>query len=105
MATLLLHTQVQWLNEHSKTYRQDSGFYVQFCDDCGTAVPNRMVSSDDVCLPLGIVDGDFTGRLQAQVCWDSKWPWTTESPMASCCWQGLPGSVDALYQGLWGTQR
>ena len=100
LATLLLDSQVQWLSQHTHSYRKDSGFYVQFCRECGTGLPNRIGNSAYVWLPLGTVDDEFAGKLQAQVCLASQWPWAATSA-AACQWDHVPSSIEALYQGLW----
>jgi hypothetical protein len=71
--------QFKWLAGESLITRYDLAgakrFAVWFCPQCGTRVPHRIKSTENVLVPAGTLDGDPGIRPENSIFWKSKAAW------------------------------
>ena len=75
----LLVTQFKWLAGDSLVKRFDlpgaKRFAVAFCTECGTRVPHKINTTENMLIPAGLLDGDPGARPDSSIFWKSGAPW------------------------------
>ena len=75
--------QFKWLSGEALVKRFDlSGaqrFSVWFCAQCGTRVPHKIRTTENVLIPAGLLDSDPGMRPEYSIFWGSKAPWHVET--------------------------
>lgn len=71
--------QFKWLAGASLVKRFDlpgaKRFAVAFCTQCGTRVPHKVNTTENMLIPAGLLDGDPGERPSNSIFWKSKAPW------------------------------
>ena len=71
--------QFQWLGGESLVKRFDlhgaQRFAVWFCTQCGTRMPHKIKSTENMLIPAGVLNGDPGMRPQNSIFWKSKATW------------------------------
>src|SRR5215218_7897914 len=74
--------QFEWRKGEDRIRRYDmpqaERFSVWFCETCGTRVPHKIRTREDMLIPAGVLDQDPGMRPQNNIFWTSKAPWYTE---------------------------
>ena len=77
---LVPEAQFQWRAGESSVKRFDLAgamrFAVAFCPQCGTRMPHKIKSTDNVLVPAGVLDADPGMRPQNSIFWTSKPAWS-----------------------------
>ena len=72
-------TQFRWSagGEHVKRFDLPGAerFAVWFCPDCGTRLPHKIKTTDNMLIPAGVLDVDPGIRPTNSIFWGSKAPW------------------------------
>ena len=72
-------TQFRWLAGESLFKRFDlpsaKRFAVSFCPNCGTRVPHKVNTTQNMLIPAGVLDADPGARPDASIFWQSKAAW------------------------------
>ena len=80
-------TQFKWLAGESLVRHFElpgaKRFAVWFCPQCGTRMPHKVKSTENMLIPAGVLDGDPGMRPENSIFWKSKAAWYV-SP------QGIP---------------
>ena len=75
----LLVTQFKWLAGDSLVKRFDlpgaKRFAVAFCTECGTRVPHKINTTENMLIPAGLLDADPGARPDSSIFWKSGAPW------------------------------
>jgi hypothetical protein len=71
--------QFKWLGGEAFIKRFDlpgaKRFAVSFCSQCGTRVPHKLKTTENVLVPVGVLDGDPGMRPENSIFWDSRAGW------------------------------
>ena len=74
-------TQFKWLAGESLVKRFDlpraQRFAVSFCTECGTRVPHRVNTTENMLIPAGLFDADPGARPESSIFWKSNAAWYT----------------------------
>lgn len=77
--TFVAEKQFKWLSGENLITRFDvpgaKRFAVWFCRQCGTRVPHKIKTTDNMLLPLGLLDTKLDLRPEKSIFWDSKAEW------------------------------
>lgn len=72
-------TQFKWLAGESLLKHFDhpdaTRFAVSFCPQCGTRMPHKVKTTDNMLIPAGALDGDPGERPANSIFWKSKAAW------------------------------
>jgi hypothetical protein len=72
-------TQFKWLAGESLAKRFDlpgaKRFAVAFCTQCGTRVPHKINTTENMLIPAGVLDADPGARPNNSIFWKSKAAW------------------------------
>ena len=72
-------TQFKWLAGDSLVKRFDlpgaKRFAVAFCTECGTRVPHKINTTENMLIPAGLLDADPGARPDSSIFWKSGAPW------------------------------
>jgi hypothetical protein len=72
-------TQFKWLAGEALVKRFDlpgaKRFAVAFCTHCGTRVPHKINTTENVLIPAGLFDADPGARPANSIFWQSKAAW------------------------------
>ena len=72
-------TQFKWLAGDSLVKRFDlpgaKRFAVWFCPECGTRMPHKIKTTDNMLIPAGVLDNDPVARPTNSIFWKSKAVW------------------------------
>jgi hypothetical protein len=72
-------TQFRWRAGQSQVQRFDlpeaKRFAVCFCPRCGTRVPHKIATTENVLIPAGVLDADPGMRPENSIFWKSKAAW------------------------------
>ena len=73
--------QFKWLAGESLVKRFDlpgaKRFAVAFCTQCGTRVPHKINTTENMLIPAGLLDADPGARPANSIFWKSKAAWYT----------------------------
>ena len=76
-------TQFKWIAGESLTKRFDlpgaKRFAVAFCTQCGTRVPHKINTTENMLIPAGLLDADPGARPENCIFWKSKAAWYVSS--------------------------
>lgn len=50
-------------------------FGVHFCPTCGTRMPHKVKTTENMLIPAGCFDGDPGARPESSIFWQSRAPW------------------------------
>ena len=71
--------QFKWLAGESLVKRFDlpgaKRFAVSFCTQCGTRVPHKINTTENILIPAGLLDGDPGARPESSIFWTSRAAW------------------------------
>lgn len=71
--------QFRWLAGEALVKRFDlpgsKRFAVCFCPNCGTRVPHKVNTTENMLIPAGVLDGDPGARPENSIFWKSKAAW------------------------------
>ena len=71
--------QFQWVAGEASVKRFDlpgaKRFAVSFCPECGTRVPHKINTTENVLIPAGLLDGEIEVRPEQGIFWASKANW------------------------------
>jgi len=72
-------TQFKWTAGEALLKRfphpQSERFAVWFCANCGTRMPHKVNTTDNMLIPAGVLDADPDMRPTNSIFWKSKSPW------------------------------
>ncbi len=72
-------TQFKWTAGESLLKRfphpQSERFAVSFCTNCGTRMPHKVNTTDNMLIPAGVLDADPETRPTNSIFWKSKSAW------------------------------
>ena len=72
-------TQFQWTAGEERlkrfAYPQAQRFAVWFCSECGTRMPHKVNTTDNMLIPAGTLDADPGLQPANSIFWKSKAPW------------------------------
>ena len=72
-------TQFKWLAGEALVKRFDlpgaKRFAVAFCTQCGTRVPHKINTTENILIPAGLLDADPGARPANSIFWQSKAAW------------------------------
>jgi hypothetical protein len=72
-------TQFQWLAGETQLKRFDlpgaKRFAVWFCGQCGTRMPHKIKTTENMLIPAGVLDRDPGMRPEQNIYWKSKATW------------------------------
>jgi len=75
----LPETQFQWISGEAAVKRFDlpdaQRFAVCFCSNCGTRVPHKIRTTENMLIPAGLLDCEIDARPENSIFWDSKASW------------------------------
>lgn len=76
-ATLINKNNLIWLSGHNsvKSYEEPAGFRSNFCEQCGSPVPNVVKNTDAYWIPAGLLDNVSGIQIVAHILTDSKAEW------------------------------
>ena len=68
---------VRWISGKEKvsSYIKENGFRTDFCNVCGSPVPNKMNIGDYMWIPAGLLEGSTDSEIVAQIYTKSKASW------------------------------
>jgi hypothetical protein len=76
---LIPENQFEWLAGEASVKRFDlpgaKRFAVWFCPECGTRVPHKIKTTENMLIPAGLLDGDPGMRPENNIFWTSKGDW------------------------------
>ena len=76
---LVPEAQFRWLAGESLVKRFDmpgaKRFAVWFCPQCGTRMPHKIKTTENMLIPAGVLDGDPGMRPENSIFWKSKAAW------------------------------
>ena len=76
--------QFRWLAGESLINRFDlpgaKRFAVWFCTQCGSRVPHKIATTENVLVPAGLLEGDPGIRPDSNIFWGSRAEWCPETP-------------------------
>lgn len=79
---LVPQAQFEWRKGEDKVKRYDmpqtERFSVWFCSECGTRVPHKIRTREDMLIPAGVLDADPGMRPENNIFSTSKAPWYVE---------------------------
>jgi len=55
-------------------------FAVSFCTQCGSRVPHKITTTENVLIPAGLLEGDPGIRPDSNIFWGSRAEWCPETP-------------------------
>lgn len=100
-ATLIQLKNFQWLHgQHLiQSYQKDTGFRVNFCRHCGSAVPNKVGQSTWMWIPLGLLESGPVIQQRYAFCINSKVAWAKETACTQS-FENLPDleQLKAMFQ-------
>lgn len=100
-ATLIQAKYLEWLHgQHLiQSYQKDSGFRVDFCRHCGSAVPNLVGQTTWMWIPLGLLEPSPTIQQRYDFCVHSKVNWARPAEYSKS-FDGLPEieQLKAMFQ-------
>jgi len=74
--------QFRWVSGESLVKQYDltgaKRFSVWFCSNCGTRVPHKVKTTENMLIPAGLLDGDPGMRPENSIFWKSKANWYVE---------------------------
>lgn len=80
----LPESQFKWLGGEALIKRFDlpgaKRFAVSFCTQCGTRVPHKIVNTENMLIPAGVLDAKPDLSPESCIFWGSKAPWYLETP-------------------------
>jgi hypothetical protein len=80
----LPESQFKWLAGEELIKRFDKPgaqrFSVWFCTQCGSRVPHKIRTTENVLIPAGLLDSDPGMRPEFSIFWASRAPWYVETP-------------------------
>lgn len=76
-ATFLNKAQFSWKQGESliKSYKTDSGYRSDFCDQCGSTVPHLMENGEQYWIPAGLIEEANDSSVVAHLFVNSKASW------------------------------
>ena len=87
-AFIVLQERLTWLSgqERIRSYRRETGFRSDFCDRCGSPVPNRVGATRYVWVPAGLLDEPTDLQIALHLHMSSKADWEPQpSAVAAHC--------------------
>jgi hypothetical protein len=76
--------QFRWLAGEERVKRFDlpgaERFAVCFCTKCGTRMPHKIATTENVLIPAGSLDAAPEQRPDGSIFWASRAPWFVETP-------------------------
>ncbi len=80
----LPESQFKWLAGEALVKRFDlpgaKRFAVSFCTQCGTRVPHKITTTENMLIPAGVLDAKPDLSPECNIFWSSKAPWYVETP-------------------------
>lgn len=95
-ATIVASNRFIWLTglQGVGQWRKSSGFSSDFCQSCGSTVPNPLRDSDYMWIPMGLVEQE-AGKIVVHIYTASKAPWT-QLPDGIQKFKTMPDNLDAF---------
>ncbi|MDE2236140.1 MAG: GFA family protein [Gammaproteobacteria bacterium] len=78
-----------------KSYVKASGFRSDFCQRCGSPVPNPLRGTDYLWVPAGLLEGEVAIEIGAHLCVNSKAYWDV-LPAGGVRYAGMPENEELL---------
>jgi hypothetical protein len=99
-ATIIHESDYKWLSgiDSITQWKKDSGFTSDFCNTCGSPVPNRLRNTCFIWIPMGLVE-NVDAKVVVDICCDSKAKWD-RIPSDASILDGMPESVDSFIKSL-----
>lgn len=74
LATIVSDEKFKFLSgeEHIKSWVKDTGFTSEFCQFCGSPVPNRLRNNAYFWVPVGLLDQNIDGEVSSYIFTESK---------------------------------
>lgn len=90
-ATFVDESAINWVtgNELISSFVKPSGFRCDFCNQCGSPLPNRLRNTNQFWVPVGLLEGIMIEQVVAHLCSDDKPAWET-IPDQEKQYTGLP---------------
>lgn len=101
-ATIIPLASFRWLSGEQliRSWVKSTGFRSDFCSVCGSPVPNQLRQSDQMWIPVGLLEDSSELRVVADMHVASAAPWGTSSVSAKCYQADPPsGEMFALIRG------
>lgn len=81
----LPEVQFKWLAGEALVKRFDlpgaKRFAVSFCTQCGTRMPHKITTTENMLIPAGVLDAKPDLSPECSIFWSSKAPWYVETPV------------------------
>ena len=77
LATIVKIEDFDWQTSSSfiSSWKKESGYRNDFCNSCGSTVPNALRDQPFVWLPLGLLDDDISADCCGNFCTDDSMMW------------------------------
>lgn len=99
-ATIIHESDFLWLSgiDSITHWKKDSGFTSDFCNNCGSPVPNRLRDTRFFWIPMGLVE-DADAKVIIHICCGSKATWDNIQGGDSML-EGMPESINDFVSRL-----
>ena len=81
------------------SYTSESGFRSDFCQHCGSPVPNVMTIGDYLWVPAGLLEGATNSQISAHIHTGSKASWEKDSTNCQLSSEG-PDDIEKFIKSL-----
>lgn len=100
-ATFVRRDDFRWLSgeDRIRSFRKPTGYRSDFCEGCGSPVPNRLGDSDLVWVPVGLLEGDVASEIAVHLHRGSAASWERDAADGISFAAG-PDSLEALHRAL-----
>jgi len=101
-ATVVPNQSFRWLQGKVKisSWAKQTGFRSDFCQVCGSPVPNPLRKLPYYWIPLGLIEDDVKMEMAAHLCSSSKARWDAYDPHDATVYQQLPDHILDFIESL-----
>ncbi|MEW8888883.1 GFA family protein [Klebsiella pneumoniae] len=99
LATLVKDSEFRWIKGENciASWSKPTGYRTDFCNVCGSTVPNSLRDVPYVWVPVGLIDERLEMECAGDFCTDDAMPWDeTRSPREGANKQVISSQADSL---------
>jgi hypothetical protein len=103
-ATIVPNQRFRWLGGREKisSWTKDTGFRSDFCQVCGSPVPNPLAKLPYYWVPLGLIEDHVEMDVVAHLCNSSRARWDAYDPGNATIYEQLPNHIVDFIESLQG---
>jgi len=92
---------LEWITGKSKisSYTTEKGFRSDFCNNCGSPVPNKMNVGEYIWIPAGTLEGSVESRIGAHIFTENRGSWELDTSNCLVLKNG-PDNIDEFMHSL-----